>query len=73
MTAKAAHLPAVDSQWEGPDGSIATVTKVTVIHGKPNVCYDTVWPGTDRWAVGVSDAAHFTATRTPLTAAADRG
>lgn len=69
MTDQTTHLPAVNSQWEAADGSIATVTEITVIHGKPNVCYESTWPGTRRVAVGVSNADHFTATRTQLTAA----
>ncbi|MFI6228708.1 hypothetical protein ACIBCR_15505 [Micromonospora echinospora] len=66
MTDQTAYLPTVDSVWEGPDGSHATITEITLIHGKPNVCYESTWPGTRRVAVGVSDVNHFTATRTLL-------
>ncbi|WP_328344654.1 hypothetical protein [Micromonospora sp. NBC_00421] len=60
--------PTVDSRWRRRDGTIDTITKLSVIHDRPNVHYHSTRPDSDWWGVGVCDTDRFTATRTQLDA-----
>lgn len=58
--------PTVDSRWQRRDGTIDTVTRLSVIHDRPNVHYTSTYPDSDLWGVGVSRTDVFVAARTPI-------
>lgn len=60
-------IPQVDSQWTGNDPRVLTVTGITTINGKPNVQYQTSWPGRDDKGVGVADLDYFVKHHTEVT------
>jgi hypothetical protein len=60
--------PTVDSRWQRADGTIDTITGLSVIHDRPNVHYNSTRPDSDWWGVGVCDTDVFVAARTPLDA-----
>ncbi len=58
--------PTVDSRWQRRDGTIDTVTRLSVIHDRQNVHYTSTYPDSDLWGVGVSSTDVFVAARTLL-------
>ncbi|MEU7978330.1 hypothetical protein AB0B63_07330 [Micromonospora sp. NPDC049081] len=59
------NTPTVDSRWQRRDGTIDTVTRLSVIHDRPNVHYTSTRPE-GGWGVGVSRTDVFVAARTLL-------
>lgn len=57
----------VNSVWTGKDSRTFTVTGITTINGKPNVKYETSWPGRDDRGVGIADLDYFLAHCTEVT------
>jgi hypothetical protein len=58
------RTPQAASKWTRRSGCVDTVTEIPTINGKPNVSFETAYPGTDLWSCGIADVDHFLATRT---------